>query len=85
MATLSLRLPQSLHLAAKSLAEREGVSVNQLITVALTEKVAAIASYEQLRARAAGGSIDNALALLARAPDVAPSAGDALPRGGGSQ
>jgi hypothetical protein len=76
MTTLSIRLPQSLHAAAKSLAEREGVSVNQLITAALTEKVAAVAAYELLRARAAKGSIPDALALLGRAPDIEADAAD---------
>ena len=42
MSAMSLRLPNSLHEAAKELAEREGVSVNQLVASALAEKLAAI-------------------------------------------
>jgi hypothetical protein len=35
MSTLSLRLPKSLHERARALAQEEGVSINQLIAMAL--------------------------------------------------
>jgi predicted HicB family RNase H-like nuclease len=38
MTAISLRLPESLHRIARELAEEEGVSMNQLITLALAEK-----------------------------------------------
>ncbi len=41
MSTLSLRLPNSLHEGARELAEREGVSINQLVASALAEKMSA--------------------------------------------
>ena len=41
MSTLSLRLPASLHRHLRALAERDGVSINQLISSAIGEKVAA--------------------------------------------
>ena len=37
MSTMSVRLPESLHKKARELAEREGVSINQLVTTALAE------------------------------------------------
>jgi predicted HicB family RNase H-like nuclease len=41
MSTISLRLPESLHNTARKLAERENISINQLITLALAEKISA--------------------------------------------
>ena len=43
-----LRLPQSLKAAAKLMAERNGLSLNRFISLALTEKIERI---EQVRAR----------------------------------
>jgi predicted HicB family RNase H-like nuclease len=42
MRTISLRLPDSLHDRVRKLAEQEGVSINQLITLALAEKLFSI-------------------------------------------
>ena len=81
MSAMSLRLPNSLHEAAKELAEREGVSVNQLVASALAEKLAAIMTVEYLDARAKRASRSKFLAALARVPDVEPAVEDQLPRG----
>jgi hypothetical protein len=52
MSTMSLRLPESLHKKAREIAEQEGVSINQLVTTALAEKLAALMTAEYLeRAR----------------------------------
>jgi hypothetical protein len=53
MSALSIRLPESLHKNAKELAQREGISVNQLISSALAEKLAALATEQMLEGRAA--------------------------------
>ena len=42
MSTLSIRLPNSIHQHAKRLARDEGVSVNQLGSSALAEKLSAL-------------------------------------------
>ena len=41
MTTMSVRLPESLHRKARELAEREGVSINQLVATALAEAATA--------------------------------------------
>lgn len=46
MGTLSLRLPQSLHDRVRDLAKRDGVSVNQFITIAAAEKASALLARE---------------------------------------
>jgi predicted HicB family RNase H-like nuclease len=39
---ISLRLPDSLHEAARDLAKQEDISINQLISLALAEKMSAL-------------------------------------------
>ncbi len=51
MSTLSLRLPDSLHEMARQLAEEENVSVNQLITLALAEKISALKTADYFQQR----------------------------------
>ncbi len=53
MSTLSVRLPESLHKRLKDIAEKEGVSINQLITVAVAEKLSALMTADYLEERAA--------------------------------
>jgi hypothetical protein len=79
MSALSLRLPNSLHERARELAEREGISMNQLISTALAEKMAALMTEEFLETRARRGSRPRFLRALAKVPDVAPDPGDELP------
>jgi hypothetical protein len=56
MSTLSLRLPNSLHDEIKKLARREGISINQLVSTAVAEKLAALMTEEHLEKRARRGS-----------------------------
>ena len=56
MSSISLRLPESLHRQARELAEREDISINQLIATALAEKMSALMTGEYLAERAARGS-----------------------------
>lgn len=80
MSAMSIRLPESLHRNARAYAEREGVSVNQLVATALAEKLAALGAEDYLKSRAQRGSrerFDQALMLV---PDGSPVEGDELPR-----
>jgi predicted DNA-binding ribbon-helix-helix protein len=52
MSTLSLRLPESLHRRLAEVAKRDGVSINQLISSAVAEKMSALLTGEYLEARA---------------------------------
>ena len=72
MTTISLRIPNSLHATVKQLVKKEGVSMNQFITVALAEKVSAIATEEYLEERARRGDREKFLAAMAKVPDVEP-------------
>ena len=79
MSTISLRLPNSLHKHVRKLAEQERVSINQLITLALAEKLSALVTEEYLDARAERGSRRKFERAMARVPKVKPSAHDRLP------
>jgi len=79
MSTLSLRIPSSLHRELRDLAEREGASINQIISAAVGEKVASLKTLEYLRERARRGSRQLFDAVLAKVPDVEPEEFDRLP------
>jgi len=58
--------------SARALAEKENISINQLITLALAEKVSALMTEEYLGGRAKRGSKEKFRAALAKVPDVEP-------------
>jgi predicted transcriptional regulator len=80
MGALSLRLPQSLHRKLGEVAEREGISINQLINSAVAEKMSALMTEEYLQARADRGTRRKFVAALAKVADVEPDAADRLVR-----
>ncbi|MFQ5792450.1 MAG: toxin-antitoxin system HicB family antitoxin, partial [Acidobacteriota bacterium] len=73
-------LPTSLHRHLKELAKREGVSMNQLISSAVGEKLAALMTLEYLQERAKRGSRKKFDEVLARVSDREPEEFDRLPR-----
>jgi len=72
MSTISLRLPNSLHERIRELAEKEGISINQLITLALAEKLSAVVTEEMLEKRAKRGSRRKFERALSKVHDVEP-------------
>lgn len=76
MTAMSIRLPQSLHRNARAFAEKEGVSMNQLIATALAEKLAALGAEEYLASRAERGARRRFESALAQVPDVEPEPND---------
>ena len=78
MSTISLRLPNSLHNKVRELAKQESVSINQFITLALAEKISALATEDYLEERAARGQRDRFEQALAKVADVEPLPQDAL-------
>ncbi len=79
MSTLSLRLPDSLHVKVKELAERDDISINQFIATAVAEKMAALLTLEYLEERAKRGNRATFERALAKIPDRPPLPGDELP------
>ena len=78
MITISLRLPRSLHDLAREAARKENVSVNQLITLALAEKLSVLTAEDYLEVRAQRGSRAKLDRVLAKVPDVEPEERDRL-------
>ena len=78
MTTIETQIPDSLYKQVKSLAERESISVDQLVSIALAGQVSAWLTKDYLAERAARGSWDKALEVLAQAPDVEPAEHDRL-------
>jgi hypothetical protein len=79
MGTLHLRLPDYLHESVRELARREGISMNQFITLAVAEKMSALMTEEYLAERANRGRREKYEAVLAKAPDVEPEEYDQAP------
>ena len=78
MSSISLRLPESLHKRVRELAEREDISINQFITTALAEKMAALLTAEYLGERARRGNRRKFERVLRKVRDVPPTEGDEL-------
>jgi hypothetical protein len=68
-----------LHKQVRKLAEKESVSINQLITVALAEKLSALMTEEYLDERAKRGSRKKCQRAMAKVPRVKPEEYDRLP------
>jgi hypothetical protein len=78
MSTISLRIPESLHARARELAEKEKISINQLITLALAEKISALTTEEYLGERARRGDRGKFERAMAKVADVEPEDEDRI-------
>ena len=78
MSTISLRLPNYLHNSLRELAQEEQVSINQLIVLAIAEKVSVLRTEEYLVKRAARGDRAKFEAAMSKVPDIEPEPQDQL-------
>ncbi len=78
MSTLNVNIPESLRRRAQSLAQSDGVPLDQFIATALAEKVAVLDADSYIRERAARGSREKFDRVLAKVPDVEPEELDRL-------
>lgn len=77
----ALRLQPSLLDEARKLAETEGVALNQLINVAVAEKVSALRTESYIAERSARADVPKALRVLKRAGvGRPPMKGDEMPK-----
>jgi predicted transcriptional regulator len=70
MSTISLRLPDSLHDKVRELAEKENVSINHLVTLALAEKISALMTEQYLGERAKRGNRAKFKRGMGKVPDI---------------
>ena len=78
-ASYALRLPVSVMRAAKRIASEEGISVNQFISSAVAEKLAALCTREIFAERAARADFARFDEIMTRIGDEPPRPGDDLP------
>ncbi len=78
MSALSLRLPDSVHRHIKNIAQKEGVSINQFISSAVSEKISAILTEEYLEQRAKRANRAEFKKILDQVPSRSPIKGDEL-------
>lgn len=74
-----LRLAASLLEEVRKVAKSEGIAVNQLINVAVAEKLSALRTEDFFRLRAKRANLPEALRILDRAGTEPPREGDELP------
>ena len=79
MSKVSIQLPNSLHKQLCEWASAEGTSIDQLISSAVAEKLAALLSPGYLEARAKRASRKKFEAALKTVPDVEPPEFDRRP------
>ena len=78
MSALSLRLPDSIHKHIKEISKSEGVSINQFISSAVSEKISAIMTEDYLKDRAKRAQRSDLKRILDKVPKRKPIPGDEL-------
>jgi len=76
MTALTIRLPNSVHQKIKELAARDGVSVNQFIASAASEKMASVLTLDFLKSEAIKGKRSDFEHYLSMVPDTPAQVGD---------
>ncbi len=78
-ATYPLRLPRSLKAAIAQAAERDGISMNQFITLAAAEKLASLDTIRFFEEHVARADLEHFRRILNRSGGEEPRPGDELP------
>jgi hypothetical protein len=78
-ATIQVKLPPSLGNAARRLAEEDGVSLSQWVSLAVAQKISSVETAEAFfKRRLQGAEQVDFLEILRNAPDQTPDPGDEL-------
>ena len=70
MTTISTKIPDTLFRQAKTIAEREDMTLDQFIALALASQVSSWNVGKTFTERAKTGSWDKSREILAKAPDI---------------
>ena len=76
--TLTLRLPKSLHKTIKQQAKEDGVSINQFLVTAASEKLSALLTQDYLKKEADLGERKDFLKVINSVPHIEPEKHDKL-------
>ena len=80
-AVIQVRLPLSMKDAIARLAKQDGVSMNQMITIAVAEKLAVLDTIDNIKKRAARADYEWFDRFMNRQGGEPPREGDELPEG----
>jgi 23S rRNA G2445 N2-methylase RlmL len=72
MTNLSAQIPDALYQQVENLAQRENISVDQLVAIALSSQVSAWTTQNYLEERAKRGSLQDLKQILAKVPNIEP-------------
>jgi hypothetical protein len=78
MTTIKANVPDYLAKLAAEAAEKENVSVDQIVALALASQVSAWKVRDDIETRARRGMVEDLDRILARVPDAPPQSGDEL-------
>lgn len=81
MTTIEAKIPDLVLKQAQELAEREQISLEQLIGLAVTQAIGIWSNESYISLRARRGSREGLLKALGQVPDVEPPEYDRLPEG----
>jgi len=81
MTTIEAKIPEPVLKQAEELAEREQISLEQLISLAVTQAVGTWSKEGCIPLRDNRGSREDFLKALEQVPDIEPSEHDRLPEG----
>lgn len=76
MSALNLRLPNSVHRHIRKISTQDGVSINQFIVSAVSEKISALTTEELIESRAGRARKGAFRRVLNRVPNRPPMEGD---------
>jgi hypothetical protein len=76
MSTLTIQMPESLAKQLRQCAEKEGITLDQLLCSAAAEKLSALITVDHLRERARNAKREDFVAFLNGSPDAPPVPGD---------
>jgi len=79
MTRIESQIPDSLYKQVRSLSEREHISIDQLVSIALAAQVSAWLTKDYIEERARRVSREGFLKALEQVPDVEPAECDRLP------
>jgi hypothetical protein len=76
LSTYPLRLPRSIRAGVERLSKKEGVSINQFVSIAVAEKLAMIEAESYFAERQARANLEAFDRLMNRTTGEPPQAGD---------
>jgi hypothetical protein len=75
---ITANIPDALYQQVEALAKHENISIEQLVTIALSAQVSAWATKDYIKEKAKGGSWEKFQQVLKKVADVEPEACDRL-------